>query len=344
MNILPYAAALLMSVPLCAHAQSPSTGSGQAPSTGSGQAASTGSAQSYPAKSVRIIVPFAPSGPNDIIARVVGQKLGELWGHTFLVENRGGAGGTIGVEAGVRAAPDGYTLIMGGSSSLAVAPSLYAKLPYDPLRDVAPVSNCAFVPYVVTVNPRVPAKNMKELVAIAKTKPGYLSYGSSGAGSMSSLAAELINSTTGTKIIHVPYKGTAPAVTDMIAGQIDMMVADLSAVAAHVKTGKLHMIAAAGSKRTRGAPELPTVAESGYPGYAVDAWFGLVAPAKTAPDIIAKLSAAVINIMKAPDVRSRFDQLGYDPIGNTAVEFGATIRADIEKFGRVIRAAGIKVD
>ena len=305
---------------------------------------STGLGHTYPSKPVRIIVPFAPGGPNDVIARIVGQKLGELWGHTFLIENRGGAGGTIGVDAGLKSAPDGYTLIMGGSSNLAVAPSLYAKLPYDPLRDIAAVSNCAFVPYVVTVNPRVPAKNIKELVVIAKTKPGYLSYGSSGTGSMSSLAAELINSTMGTQILHVPYKGTAPSVTDMIAGQIDMMVADLSAVAPHVTTGKLRMIATAGSKRTRGAPELPTVAESGYPGYAVDAWFGIVAPVKTPQDIVAKISAAVVNVMKLPDVRSRFDQLGYDPIGNSAAEFGATIRADIEKFARVIKAAGIKAD
>jgi tripartite-type tricarboxylate transporter receptor subunit TctC len=301
-------------------------------------------AQTYPSKSVRIVVPFAPGGPNDVIARIVGQKLTELWSHTFVIENRGGAGGTIGVDMGAKSAPDGYTLIMGGSSNLAVAPSLYAKLPYDPLRDLAPVSNCAFVPYVVTVNPGVPAKNIKELVAIAKTKSGFLSYGSSGTGSMSSLAAELINSTMGTQIVHVPYKGTAPSVTDMIAGQIDMMVADLSAVAPHAKSGKLRMIATAGSKRTRGAPDLPTVAESGYPGYAVDAWFGIVAPAKTPADIVGKVSSAIVGAMKSPDVRSRFEQLGYDPIGNSAAEFGATIRADIEKFAKIIKAAGIKAD
>jgi tripartite-type tricarboxylate transporter receptor subunit TctC len=301
-------------------------------------------AQTYPSKSVRIVVPFAPGGPNDVIARIVGQKLTELWSHTFVIENRGGAGGTIGVDMGAKSAPDGYTLIMGGSSNLAVAPSLYAKLPYDPLRDLAPVSNCAFVPYVVTVNPGVPARNIKELVAIAKTKSGFLSYGSSGTGSMSSLAAELINSTMGTQIVHVPYKGTAPSVTDMIAGQIDMMVADLSAVAPHAKSGKLRMIATAGSKRTRGAPDLPTVAESGYPGYAVDAWFGIVAPAKTPADIVGKVSSAIVGAMKSPDVRSRFEQLGYDPIGNSAAEFGATIRADIEKFAKIIKAAGIKAD
>jgi tripartite-type tricarboxylate transporter receptor subunit TctC len=307
-------------------------------------AASVCAAQSFPSKPVRIIVPFAPGGPNDAIARVVGQKLSELWGHPVLVDNRGGAGGTIGVDVGLKAAPDGYTLIMGGSSNLAVAPSLYTKLPYDSLRDIAPVSNCAFVPYVVVINPRVPATSMKALVAIAKTKPGNLSYGSSGTGSMSSLGVELINSTMGTKIVHVPYRGTAPAVTDMIAGQIDMMVADLSSVATHAQAGKLRMIAAAGSKRTRAAPTLPTVAEAGYPGYAVDAWFGLVTSAKAPPEVLDKLSASVMSVIKTPEVRNRLEQFGYDPIGNSAAEFAATLRADIEKFARVIKAAGIKAD
>jgi len=190
-------------------------------------------AQSYPAKPIRMIVPFAPAGPNDIIGRIVGQKLTEAWGHTVVIENRGGAGGTIGVDAGLKSPADGYTIIMGGSSNLAVAPSLYAKLPYDPLHDLAAVSNVAFVPYVVTVNPRVPAKNMKELVAIAKTKKNALNYGSSGAGSMSSLAAELIGSIGGVKLVHVPYKGTAPSVSAMVTGEIDLMVADLAAVVGH---------------------------------------------------------------------------------------------------------------
>ena len=301
-------------------------------------------AQSYPSKPIRMIVPFAPAGPNDIIGRTVGQKLGEAWGQPVVVENRGGAGGTIGVDAGAKSPPDGYTMIMGGSSNLAVAPSLYSKLPYNPLTDLAPVSNVAFVPYVVTVNPRVPAKNMKELVAIGRSKPGLLSYGSSGAGSMSSLAAELINSAGGTKMVHVPYKGTAPSVTAMVSGEIDLMVADLSAVAGHAKAGKLKMIAAAGSRRATAAPDLPTVAESGLKGYAVDAWFGIVVPAKTPADIVAKLSAAVVAAVKSPDVRGRFEQLGYDPIGNTSAEFAAQIRADIEKFAKIIKAAGIKIE
>jgi tripartite-type tricarboxylate transporter receptor subunit TctC len=301
-------------------------------------------AQTYPSKPIRMIVPFAPGGPNDIIGRTVGQKLTEAWGQPVVVENRGGAGGTIGVDSGAKSPPDGYTMVMGGSSNLAVAPSLYAKLPYNPLTDLAPVSNVAFVPYVVTVNPRVPAKNMKELVAIGRSKPGLLSYGSSGAGSMSSLAAELINSAGGTKMVHVPYKGTAPSVTAMVSGEIDLMVADLSAVAGHAKAGKLKMIAAAGSRRATAAPDLPTVAESGLKGYAVDAWFGIVVPAKTPADIVAKLSAAVVAAVKSPDVRGRFEQLGYDPIGNTSAEFAAQIRADIEKFAKIIKAAGIKIE
>jgi tripartite-type tricarboxylate transporter receptor subunit TctC len=301
-------------------------------------------AQPYPSKPIRMIVPFSPGGPNDIIGRTVGQKLGETWGQPVVVENRGGAGGTIGVDAGAKSPPDGYTMIMGGSSNLAVAPSLYAKLPYNPLTDLAPISNVAFVPYVVTVNPRVPAKSMKELVALGRSKPGFLSYGSSGAGSMSSLAAELINAAGGTKMVHVPYKGTAPAVTGMVSGEIDLMVADLSAVAGHAKAGKLRMIAAAGSRRAATAPELPTVAESGLKGYAVDAWFGIVVPGKTPADIVAKLSGAVVAAVKSPDVRGRFEQLGYDPIGNTSAEFAATIRSDIEKFAKIIKAAGIKIN
>lgn len=301
-------------------------------------------AQAYPAKPIRLIVPFAPGGPNDVIGRIVGQKLTEAWGQTVVIENRGGAGGTIGVDAGAKSPPDGYTIIMGGSSNLTVAPSLYAKLPYDPLHDLAPVSNVAFVPYVVTVNPRVPARSMKELVAIAKARPGFLNYGSSGTGSMSSLAAELINSAGNARIIQVPYKGTAPAVAAMITGEIDMMVADLSAVAGHAKAGKLRLIATAGTRRTRAAPEVPTVAESGLKGYAVDAWFGVVAPGKTPGEIIAKLSVGVAGAVKSPDVRQRFEQLGYDPIGDTASEFAATIKSDIEKFARIIKAAGIRAD
>jgi tripartite-type tricarboxylate transporter receptor subunit TctC len=301
-------------------------------------------AQTYPAKPVRIVVPFAPGGPNDILARLVGQKLNEQWGQNFVIENRGGAGGTIGVEFASKAPADGYTLVMGGSSNLAVAPGLYPKLGYDPVRDFAPVANVAFVPYVVTVNPGVPAKNIKELIAIARSKKGLLSYGSSGAGSMSNLMAEVLKADTGTDIVHVPYKGTAPAVTDVIAGQIDMMIADYAAVAPQAKNGKLRMLAVAGSKRAAVAPELPTVAEAGVKGYAVDAWFGVVTLAGVPRDIVIKLNNGILAGLKSPDVKQRFDALGYEAIGDSPEHFSATIKSDIDKFGRIIKSAGIKAE
>ena len=298
-------------------------------------------AANYPAKPIRIVVPFAPAGPNDIIARIVGQKWNELWGHPTVIENRGGAGGTIGVEYGSKAAPDGYTVIMGGMSNLAVAVGMYPKLGYDP-HELTPLTNVAIVPYVLAVNPTVPAKNVKELVAVAKAKKSLLSYGSSGTGAISQLAAELFKSMTGTDIVHVPYKGTAPAVTDVIAGQIDMMLADYAAVAPHAKAGKLRLLAVAGVKRMAAAPELPTIAESGVKGYAVDAWFGLVAPAGVPKDIAAKLSAATVNALKSSDVKQRFGDLGYEIIGDTPEQFGATIKSDIEKYVRLIKKIGIK--
>ena len=298
----------------------------------------------FPSKPLKIIVPFAPSGPNDIIARLVGQKLNELWGHPTVIENRGGAGGTIGVELAAKAPADGYTLVMGGSSSLAVAPGLYPKLAYDPLRDLTAISNVAFVPYAVAVNPHVPAKNVRELIAASKTLKGGLTFGSSGSGSMSHLAAELLKASSGANLLHVPYKGTAPSVTDVMAGQIDMMIADYAALAPFEKIGKLRLLAVAGSRRAAVAPQLPTIAESGVKGYAVDAWFGIVAPAGVPKDIVAKLNTAIVNGVKSADVRARFGELGYEAIGDTPDQFTATIKTDIEKFGRVIKAAGIKAD
>ena len=297
----------------------------------------------YPAKSIKIIVPFAPSGPNDIIARVIGQKLTEAWGHAVIIDNRGGAGGTIGVELAAKSPADGYTLVMGGSSSLAVAPGLYARLAYD-ARELTAIGNVAFVPYAVAVNPHVPAKTIGELIAASKSQKGGLSFGSSGSGSMSHLAAELLRADSGANLIHVPYKGTAPAVTDTMAGQIDMMIADYAALAPFEKIGKLRLLAVAGSRRAMVAPKLPTIAESGVKGYAVDAWFGIVAPAGVPKELVAKLNAAIVNGLKSADVKQRFGDLGYEVIGDSPEQFAATIRADIEKFGRVIKAAGIKAD
>ena len=298
-------------------------------------------AANFPGKPIRIVVPFAPGGPNDILARIIGQKWTEAWGHPTVIENRGGAGGTIGVEFGAKAPPDGYTAIMGGMSNLAVAVGMYPKLGYDP-HELTAITNVAIVPYVLAVNPHVPAKNIKELIAVAKSKKSLLSYGSSGTGAISHLAAELFKSMTATDIVHVPYKGTAPAVTDVIAGQIDMMLADYAAVAPHAKAGKLRLLAVAGSKRSVAAPDLPTIAEAGVRGYGVDAWFGLVAPAGVAKDIVAKINGATVNALKSADVKQRFGELGYEPIGDTSEQFAATIKSDIDKYVRVIRSAGIK--
>ncbi len=311
--------------------------------TGAVSCAVAQTAASFPTKPIRIVVPFAPGGPNDILARIIGQKWSEAWGHPAVIENRGGAGGTIGVEYGSKAPPDGYTAIMGGMSNLAVAVGMYPKLGYDP-HELTPITNVAIVPYVLAVNPHVPAHNVRELIAVAKSKKGLLSYGSSGTGAISHLAAELFKSMTGTDIVHVPYKGTAPAVTDVIAGQIDMMLADYAAVSPHAKAGKLRLLAVAGAKRSAAAPAVPTIAESGVKGYAVDAWFGLVAPAGVPRDVVAKLNATTVNALKAPDVKQRFSELGYEAIGDTPGEFGATIKSDIDKYVRLIGKIGIKVE
>ena len=311
--------------------------------TGAGSAANAQTAASFPVKPVKLVVPFAPGGPNDILARIVGQKWNEAWGHPAIIENRGGAGGTIGVEYGSKAPPDGYTIIMGGMSNLAVAVGMYSKLGYDP-HELTPITNIAIVPYVLAVNPRVPAKNVAELIAVAKSKKSLLSYGSSGTGAVSHLAAELFKSMSGTDLVHVPYKGTAPAITDVIAGQIDMMFADYAAIAPHAKVGKLRMLAVAGGKRSGTAPELPTIGESGVKGYAVDAWFGLVAPPGVSKDIVARINTVTVNALKLADVKQRFSELGYEPIGDTPEQFGATIRSDIDKYVRIVRQAGIKAE
>jgi tripartite-type tricarboxylate transporter receptor subunit TctC len=297
----------------------------------------------YPSKPIRIVVPFAAGpGPNDYLARFVGQKLTELWGQPVVIENRGGAGGTIGVEAGAKSPPDGYTLVMGAASTLTIAPNMYRKLGYDPLRDFAPIVVLASVPYALVVNPGVPAKSVRELVAIAKTKKGALHYGSSGVGSMSHLAAELFNSTSGIQITHVPYKGTPLAMTDIVSGYIDLMFNNLAAVLALEKEGKLRALALTNSTRAAIAPDLPTMQEAGIKGYRLEPWYGIVAPAGTSGDIVEKLSGAIRAALKTPETRRTFDEMGYQIIANTPEEFRATIEANIESFGKVIRAAGIK--
>ena len=295
----------------------------------------------FPARPIHLIVPFAPGGPNDILARLVAHKLNEAWAQPVVVENRGGAGGTVGLGAAAKMPADGYWLAMGGSSNMAVAPSLYKKLAYEPRKDFAPIANVAHVPYALGVNPVVPARTVKELIAIARKKPGYLSYGSSGVGSMSALAAELLKSRARVSIVHVPYKGTLPALTEVMSGQVDLMLADLALILHYADAGKLRAIAVTGSRRAPAAPQVPTISESGLAGYVIEPWFGVVAPAGVPKEIAGKLNAAVVAALKSRDVLQRLNALGYEPIGGSAAEFARTIEADIAKYSDLVKQAGI---
>lgn len=302
------------------------------------------SAQQYPTKAIRMIVPFAPGGPNDTLARIVGQRLTEQWGQTVVIENRGGAGGTIGLETVSRLPADGYSIAMGGSSNIAVAPSLYKKLPYDSVKDFSPIINVAGVPYALAVNRTVPANSARELVTLAGRKAGYLSYGSSGVGSMSSLAAELFKSMSRREIVHVSYKGTAPALLDVVAGNIDMMFADLAVVEPHAGAGKLKVLGVTSAKRLASAPNIPTISESGLKGYAVEAWFGIVGPAGMPKEIVTRLNTTIAAILKMPDTVQRFNALHYVPLGGTSEQFASTIKSDIASYAKIVNTAGITSD
>jgi tripartite-type tricarboxylate transporter receptor subunit TctC len=296
----------------------------------------------YPVKPIRMIVPFAPGGPNDLLARLVGQKLTETWGQPVVIENRGGAGGTVGMEVAARQPADGYALAMGGSSNLAVAATLYEKLPYDPLKDFTPIVNVAAGAYALAINPTVPAKTVKELVALGSSKSNALNYGSSGAGSMSSLAAELFRSLSKTHLVHVPYKGTAPALTDVMTGQIELMFADLGLAQTHAATGRLRLLGVTTPKRSAAAPQIPPIAEA-LPGYDVSPWFGLVGPAGVPKEIVARLNGAAVAALRSADATQRLKALAFDAIADTPEHFATTIRSDIAKYAKIIKAAGIRI-
>jgi tripartite-type tricarboxylate transporter receptor subunit TctC len=306
-----------------------------------GAAAAQGGAP-FPVKPVRIIVPFAPGGQSDIISRTVGQRMSEQWGQPVVYDNRGGAGGTLGIEALVRAPADGYTIGAGSQSALSIAQHLYARLPYDPLKEVQGVVTLVLTPYVVAVNARVPAKNMAELVKIARSKPGRLSFGSSGAGSISHIAAELFGDAIGAKLLHVPYKGTAPALTGVATGEIDIMFADLTPVQPHLDAGRVRLVGIAGSARSAAAPGVATVAEQGLKMMAIDGRYGFVVHAGTPREIVNRINAAANAALKMPEVRARFDQLGYAIVGDTPDQYQQAIRQESEAFGKVIRSANIR--
>ena len=299
-------------------------------------------AQTYPTKSVRLILPYAPGSAVDVLGRHYAQKMSEQWKQLVVVDNRTGANGIIGMEAIARAVADGYTFGMGNVATLAINPHLYLKLPYDPLKDYAPVSLTAEINNCLAVHPSVPANNVKELIALARARPGQLIYGSGGVGSAQHIPMEMLKSMTGINILHVPYKGLAAAFNDVLAGQIPMMVPSLATALPHAKGGKLRILATTGGKRIAATPDIPSVAESGVPGYDFDSWTGVLLPAGTSADIVNRMNAEVLRVTRLPETKDRLSALGFALIGSTPAEFAEYIRVNIGRIGKVVQAAGIK--
>lgn len=300
-------------------------------------------AQAWPSRTVRVIVPFPAGGSADTLARLLGPKLSERLGQPFLVENRPGAGGNVGTELVAKAAPDGYTFLM-GVSSIAIAPALYASLPWDPVKSFTPVGLIATTPNILVVNPSVPARNVQELVALAKSKPGELNYASGGNGATNHLAGELFKRMTGTQIVHIPYRGNPLAVIDVLNGQVAMMFDFMITSLPHVREGKLRPLAVTGAKRSPQVPDLPTVAEAGVPGYEASTWFAVMAPAGTADDVVRKLNAELNAALQMPDVRARLATLGAEPLGGSPADVATLLRNDLAKWSEVIRAANIRLE
>jgi tripartite-type tricarboxylate transporter receptor subunit TctC len=303
-------------------------------------AASGDPAKDYPNKPIRLIVPFVPGAGTDITARAVGAKLADRWGHQVVVDNRPGAAGTIGVEITAQATPDGYTICL-ISASHSVNAATNPKLPYDLTRDLHAVSQATSLFYVVYVNPAVPAKSVKELIALAKVNPGKLNYGSSGTGGLQHFAGELFSYLAGVKLVHIPYKGGAAVIADVLAGQIQMGFGTLLSTRAHMKAGRLRLLAVSTRERSTSAPELPTVAESGVPGYEVDQWYGIITSAKVSPAIVNKLAAAVAEAVKSPDVAQRFSAEGSTPVGSSPAQFSTHIKSEIAKWRKLVKDAGL---
>jgi tripartite-type tricarboxylate transporter receptor subunit TctC len=303
---------------------------------------SAGAGEPYPSKPIRVIVPVAPGGGTDTTARLIGQKLNESLGQPIIVDNRPGAAGNLGVEIASKAAPDGYTLVI-PITSFPASPSLYPNLPFDPVKNFAPIGLVTSAPLLLVVNPSLPAKSVKELVALAKSKPGELNYGSSGVGTTAHLGAELFNRMAGVKITGVPYKGGGPAVVDLIAGNIQLYFSTIPAAIPHTKSGRLRPIALTSLKRMPEIGDIPTVAESGLPGFEVVGWFGLFAPAGTPRPVVTKLNKEVVTILQMSDVREKLSAHGLIPGGGSPEELGAFLRAEIKKWAAVIKEAGIKL-
>ena len=298
-------------------------------------------AQAFPTKPVRWIVPFPPGGPADLLARGVGQKLGEMWGQAVVVENKPGAAGNLGVDFAAKSAPDGYTLVVVPTGNIAVNPALFPNLPYK-ASDLAPVTLMATVENVLVVNPGVPAKNLQELVALARAKPGSLSFASPGAGSQAHLAGEAIKAGAGIELTHVPYKGTGPALNDLLGGSVSMMFSQTSSALPHIKSGRLRAIASAAAHRSAVLPDVPTVAEQGFPGFEATSWYALMVPAGTPPAVIAKLHDDTVQVLKLPELREKLASLGAEAVGNSPAELAAIIQRESTRWAEVIRKQGLK--
>jgi tripartite-type tricarboxylate transporter receptor subunit TctC len=301
-------------------------------------------AASYPDKPVRILVPFPPGGSNDVIARLLAQKLSALWGKSVIVDNHGGAGGNVGSEMAARSNPDGYTLLLTAPGPLVVNPTLYRRMSFDPARDFAPVALIATVPIVLTVNPRVKAKSVAELIALAKAEPGKLDFGSSGNGSTNHLAGELFKNLARIDIIHVPYRGAAPAMNDLISGQIPMMFDNMPAVRPQVEGGTIRALAVASKTRSKVLPNVPTMIEAGVADFEAVAWFGLVAPAKTPPEVLKVLESSTAKVLGDPDTAQKFGELGAEPGKVIGGDFGAFLKSESDKWSAVVKLSGAKVD
>jgi tripartite-type tricarboxylate transporter receptor subunit TctC len=301
-------------------------------------------AQNYPAKPLRFIVPFPPGGGNDTIARLVAQKLSASLGQQVLVDNRPGAGGTIGAEAAARSPGDGYTMFLAGVGTHGINPNLRKKLPYDALKDFEAVSLIASAPLLVVIHPSLPAKSVKELIAIAKARPGQINYASNGAGGSSHLAVELFDMMAGVKLTHIPYKGMVPAFTDLLSGEVQVMFSSAVAMLPQVKAGRLRAIAMTGSKRSAAIPNIPTVAESGVPGYETGSWYGITVPAGTPKPIVERLSRETQTIVKSKDITSKLNEEAVIPVGSTPEAFDKHIRNELARWAKVIKAAKVELE
>lgn len=303
---------------------------------------STAHAQSqYPQKPIRLVAPFAPGGGTDILARLFGQQMNEVLGQQVIVDNRGGAGGTIGTDIAAKAPPDGYTLIL-VSASHAINPGLYGKLPYDSVNDFAPITQIATSPGILVVNPSLPVKSVKDLIALAREKPGQINYASAGSGTPPHLAGELFKVMAKIDMLHVPYKGNAPAFTDVIGGQVSLIFPTMPSAMSFIKSGRLRPIAVTSAKRSPAAPDIPTIAESGLPGYEATSWYGILAPARTPREIVARLHEVLVSIIGSPDMKQKLAAQGLDPVGNTPQQFAGVIKGEIAKWVKVVKASGAK--